>query len=101
MDGRRRRRHPLARWKGRRSGNETSGDAGARHAIMISRRARCMRTIPRQAVTCVICLLAVIAAARSRAAEAAVELPGGVKAVWDLSDASREATPTRERVCIN
>jgi len=30
-----------------------------------------------------------------------VQLPPGVKAVWDLSKAYREATPTRERVCIN
>src|SRR3954471_18068198 len=28
-------------------------------------------------------------------------LPGDVKAVWSLESASREATPTRERVCIN
>jgi hypothetical protein len=35
-------------------------------------------------------------------AEAATEpLPRGVKAVWDLSKAFRETTPTRERVCLN
>jgi len=28
-------------------------------------------------------------------------LPEGVRAVWDLAKAYREATPTRERVCIN
>ena len=28
-------------------------------------------------------------------------LPAGVRAVWDLDKAYREATPTRERVCIN
>src|SRR5438046_9643958 len=32
--------------------------------------------------------------------EAAV-LPDGVKAVWDLGKAHREATATRERVCLN
>ncbi len=31
----------------------------------------------------------------------AVTLPPGVKAIWDLSKSQREATPTRERVCIN
>jgi len=31
----------------------------------------------------------------------AVELPKGVRAVWDLEKAHREATATRERVCIN
>jgi len=34
-------------------------------------------------------------------AESSVELPKGVKAVWDLAKAYREATPTRERICIN
>ena len=29
------------------------------------------------------------------------QLPEGVAAVWDLDKAYREATPTRERVCIN
>ena len=28
-------------------------------------------------------------------------LPPGVKAVWDMSKAHRETTPTRERICIN
>ena len=28
-------------------------------------------------------------------------LPQGVRAVWDLSKAYRETTPTRERICIN
>jgi hypothetical protein len=28
-------------------------------------------------------------------------LPDGVRAVWDLAAAYREATPTRERICIN
>src|SRR5436853_946936 len=28
-------------------------------------------------------------------------LPAGVRAVWDLEKAWREATPTRERVCLN
>src|SRR6266404_4320958 len=31
----------------------------------------------------------------------AVALPNGVRAVWDFSNAYREATPTREKVCIN
>ncbi|HEY5913760.1 MAG TPA: glycoside hydrolase family 2 TIM barrel-domain containing protein [Verrucomicrobiae bacterium] len=31
----------------------------------------------------------------------AVSLPQGVRAVWDLGQAYREATPTRERVCLN
>ena len=31
----------------------------------------------------------------------AVALPPGVKAVWDVAKASRETTPTRERVCLN
>lgn len=31
----------------------------------------------------------------------AVDLPAGVRAVWDIDKAVRDATPTRERVCIN
>ena len=31
----------------------------------------------------------------------AVDLPPGVKAVWDLGKAYHETTPTRERICIN
>lgn len=33
--------------------------------------------------------------------DVAVSLPPGVAAVWDLNSAEREATQTRERVCIN
>lgn len=33
--------------------------------------------------------------------EFATGLPEGVKAVWDLGQAVRETTPTRERICIN
>jgi beta-galactosidase len=32
---------------------------------------------------------------------AAVPLPEGVRAVWDMSKAYHETTPTRERICIN
>ena len=32
---------------------------------------------------------------------AVVALPAGVKAVWDLNQAHRETTATRERICIN
>ncbi len=34
-------------------------------------------------------------------AQSIAPLPKGVKAVWDLNKAYREATPTRERVCLN
>ena len=33
--------------------------------------------------------------------ESAAVLPQGVKAIWDMSKAFRETTPTRERICIN
>ena len=52
-----------------------------------------------------IALLAALAcgAAPQPAAQdtAAVRLPEGVKAVWDLGKAYRESTPTRERISIN
>ena len=34
-------------------------------------------------------------------AQSAARLPNGVKAVWDVTKAYREATPTRERICLN
>ena len=33
--------------------------------------------------------------------EIAVALPAGVTAEWDIAKAERQATPTRERICIN
>ena len=51
--------------------------------------------------------LAVIACASAlvnagvRADQSAAPLPPGAKVVWDLDKAYREATPTRERICIN
>jgi len=38
---------------------------------------------------------------RACKAQPAVRLPQGVKAVWDVSKAYRQTTPTRERICIN
>src|SRR3982751_6857239 len=38
---------------------------------------------------------------RPAPAQSDVNLPPGVRAVWDLDKAWREATPTRERVCLN
>ena len=35
------------------------------------------------------------------AAQSEPVLPQGVKAIWDLEKAFREATPTRERISIN
>ena len=36
-----------------------------------------------------------------RADDIAVDLPDGVKAVWDVTKAYHETTPTRERICLN
>lgn len=45
---------------------------------------------------------AMVAAGASLGADSfAVPLPEGVSAVWDLNRAQREATSTRERVCLN
>ena len=48
-----------------------------------------------------IAALAATAACTVCRAQTAVELPNGVKAVWDMSKAYVEKTPTRERFCIN
>jgi hypothetical protein len=46
--------------------------------------------------------LAVLMACNAAAQEVdAVDLPQGVRAVWDIGNAYSESTPTRERVCIN
>jgi len=45
--------------------------------------------------------LAALSATGIAQGPSAVALPEGVKAVWDLSKAYHESTPTRERVCIN
>jgi beta-galactosidase len=49
------------------------------------------------------CLLfaLVLLSLRLRADDAAVDLPDGVRAVWDIGKAHHEATPTRERICLN
>ena len=52
------------------------------------------------AVAVILLMLAAITPAFGQQ-ESAAPLPEGVKAIWDLSKAYREATPTRERVCLN
>ncbi len=42
-----------------------------------------------------------MASGRVQADDFAVPLPGGAQAVWDLEKASRETTPTRQRICLN
>ncbi len=50
----------------------------------------------------VVMVCAIFGTTRGVCAEQSTEpLPKGVKAAWDLSKAYREATPTRERVCLN
>ena len=46
-------------------------------------------------------LLVVAMASGVCQSQSPAQLPQGVKAVWDLSKAYRETTPTRERICIN
>lgn len=52
----------------------------------------------------VVCLLKVTDCSlclAGSADDASVQLPDGVKAVWDFGKASREKTATRDRVCLN
>jgi beta-galactosidase len=44
---------------------------------------------------------ALLGAASASAQGQAVALPSGVRAVWDMDRAYRQATPTRESICIN
>ena len=51
-----------------------------------------------------VCLVWLLVAGRSASADGPADdasLPDGVRAVWDLKQAHREATPTRERISIN
>jgi beta-galactosidase len=48
-----------------------------------------------------ILVLALMAIPAACLGQSTVPLPQGVTAVWDLAKAQREATPTRERVCVN
>src|SRR5260370_35142385 len=56
------------------------------------------RILPAVIIVCFLISMAALAAAGE---DIAVALPAGVKAVWDIDQAQRESTPTRERVCIN
>src|SRR5215203_5845383 len=60
-----------------------------------------MKRHARTAFTAVVVTLVWASCPYLRAAEPVAPLPDGVRAVWDLSKARREATPTRERVCVN
>jgi len=55
----------------------------------------------RSLMVLVVVWLAGLLGARVCSAQAAVELPAGVKAVWDLDQAYHQTTPTRERICLN
>ena len=52
-------------------------------------------------VLCAFWLLTAGGPAKPASAADDALLPAGVRAVWDLEKAHREATPTRERICIN
>src|SRR5437868_3811832 len=59
--------------------------------MQLSRIAVCWRIV----------VVTAVASAHSKAAPAAVPLPPGITAVWDLAKADRVTTPTRERICVN
>ena len=61
-----------------------------------------MRRMSRRSALCVLATPA-CGATRQAAGEERADrkLPEGVKAVWDVARAYREATPTRQRLCIN
>jgi len=59
-----------------------------------------MRPLLQQSFVIIVCIAAFAAPGLCQDS-AAVQLPEGVKAVWDLEKAYRLSTPTRERICIN
>jgi len=56
---------------------------------------------PRREAVRLVPLLAMFFWAGLHGGDVAVDLPDGVKAVWDLTKAYRETTPTRERISLN
>ena len=63
-----------------------------------------MRTVLKKSVIAAYVLAVLVCGERQRAVaqgDAALKLPEGVEAVWDLGRAFRESSETRERVCIN
>ncbi|HYV31863.1 MAG TPA: hypothetical protein VEO53_12270, partial [Candidatus Binatia bacterium] len=82
-------------------GFDVTGDCGAHNKnFSVSRRAV---TDPRPGeATWLIALFALVSLSPQLwAGDVAVSLPDSVKAVWDVTKAYREATPTRERICLN
>ena len=59
-----------------------------------------MRPLLQQSFVIIVCIAAFVVPGLSQDG-AAVQLPDGVKAVWDIETAYRLSTPTRERICIN
>ena len=59
-----------------------------------------MRPLLQQSFVIIVCIAAFVIPGLSQDS-AAVKLPEGVRAVWDIEKAYRRSTPTRERICIN
>jgi len=59
------------------------------------------RGIGRCRALIIVCMACLAAVGRGAATSTQTPLPEGVRAVWDMSRAHRETTPTRERICIN
>ena len=59
-----------------------------------------MRPLLHHLFIIILCTTAFVAPSVSQNSDA-VQLPEGVKAVWDVDKAYRLSTPTRERICIN
>src|SRR5437867_3532594 len=59
-----------------------------------------MSTCPRRSVRLVLWVI-VATVTPSASGESVARLPEDVKLNWDMSRAWREATPTRERICLN
>jgi beta-galactosidase len=57
--------------------------------------------MPTNLAIVIFCLVFPVAAPAAGPEDFAVSLPSGVQAVWDIKQAEREATSTRERICLN
>ncbi|MEO8425780.1 MAG: hypothetical protein ABI651_01580 [Verrucomicrobiota bacterium] len=61
----------------------------------------CVRPVARVTVLAGLLFTLVLLTPQLRADEVVVDLPEGVRAVWDVNKAYHEITPNRERICLN
>ena len=76
-----------------------SGKPRPLHSALSRRAITCVR--PGGTIRFIVLCALVSLGPRLLADDVAVNLPDGVKAIWEIAKAYHETTPTRERICLN